>query len=234
MSSQDAFENPFLARYGSRFAFIDGHCRYYASRDATQGVSSGQLSPAQAAQLADEIGWAKLEQYSAFADGTSCTDGGGSVVSAGTLAFYCDCACDDDAPTGLADAIAASGKWTKTLADQGAPLDGPVRVLALETGVPQDQAQPWLLSRDLAEFVSATTDPAFWTATGLLVEDSADAAALRQLRANAVDAFFHLSQPVYVWSGDLTAQLFIRDELPAQAEAAITAFDERTRAATAR
>jgi hypothetical protein len=218
---------PFLEQYGLRFAFIDGHCRYFASRDPALRIVRGQLDDEEAKRIADDMEWERLESLSEFRDGTSCMDGSFATLSDGLHSVGCDCACDVDAPRGLAEAVAATTAWERTLADQGDPLDGPVRVVAFEVpagSIPPGATQQWPLDRDLAGLVSASGTAAVQDRdAGVLVEDAMERAALRKLRTNA-EGVGKGASAIYVQSGMLTTQLYIRDELPPEVEAAVNRF----------
>jgi hypothetical protein len=212
----------FMTPYGATFAFVDGQCRFHASRDAMLGIATGTLSEGQAAELATEIAWNSIGSFSDYYDGVSCFDGGGFAISNGTRVLSCDCKCDDTAPGGLSEAIEASKQWPRLLADGGELVDGPVRVAAIEQPtIPVELTQVWPLSRPLADF---TSDTAFLSDPGVLVEDSADVTELRQLRRVAAG---QTGKQIYVKSNGLSATLYVRDELPSEVDSEIRRFQSR-------
>ena len=211
------FTNPF----GFSFAFVDGHCRYYASVDTMTGIASGMLDATDAASLARDIGYAQIAKFSQHYD-QGCPDAGASRIGDGAHAFGCSCGCDDDAPTGLAEAEAASHTWIERFAKQGKPLGGAVRVAAVNgTVVSSPMPLAWPLDRAIADFV--IPGMTFTVDSGLVIDDAMDAAALRTLRSRMAAVMPGYAK-IAIMDGALSYTLFVRDELPPDVDAAAHTF----------
>ncbi|HEX7480074.1 MAG TPA: hypothetical protein VF331_19910 [Polyangiales bacterium] len=211
----------FMHPYGGAFAFVDGHCRFYASTNAMKSIATGSLTTAEAKQLATEIGWAQIDAFSRHED-ASCPDAGASMISNGVHAFGCSCGCDANAPAGLAAAEAASHVWTKRLAEQGTALDGAVRATleAYGDGVAPGTLK-WPLTRSASDFISHGTLDA---SSGVVVDDTTQAAQLRMLRQLTL-AQMPQAEAIQVDIGSSgTYTLLVRDELPANVATAVAAF----------
>ena len=86
-----AFTNPF----GFAFAFVDGHCRYYASTDTMTGIATGMLDGTDAASLARDMGYAQIAKFGR-GQLRSGLSGCGRIVDSGdgANAFGCSCGCE--------------------------------------------------------------------------------------------------------------------------------------------
>jgi hypothetical protein len=208
---------PFLYPYGRFFAFVDGHCRFYASNDVMTGIASGTLSAAEADQLAREVRYAQIATFSQHHDASDCADGGSSAISDGAHTFGCDCDCDADAPAGLADAEAASTTWITNLVASGDLSDGPVRAAAIEvaTDASSPSGDAWPLAWPIADIVVPNSN--LVEESGLDIGDPADTTALRALRSKAAKA----SVQIGIVDSTASYMLFVRDELPTDVAAAV-------------
>jgi hypothetical protein len=214
------FTNP----YGIRFAAIDGRCRFYASRNYMEGTFSGTLTPDEAAQLADELGFDRIEGW-AGQHGLNCPDAGGVTLATAAASVTCVCGCAG-APDGVNEAFQRLSAWADRLVEQGKPLDAAVSALAESrpAGVPTGEVRAWPLAQSPASYAGLVTDPQTGFAPGARFE-AADAKALRDLR-DATFATDPTLQSTLVNDGSSTGtyQLYVRDELPSDRASAIGRF----------
>jgi hypothetical protein len=216
----------FPSPHGAFFA-IDGHCHYYATANNQDGIHTGDLSLSQAARLASDLQLASLSRFTSATN--TCFDADLAILASAAAAFGCTCGdCASDQPA--SSALARAQDWLQRMAAAGTPLPGDVRALAipsLSTGCYRPHFFDWPLARPLAQIdglIQTGRDP---TLEGVLFDDPAEVASLRQLRAAA--STFWLAQGVMpwdIWVADQDAhyRLFLRDVLPADASAAIDDF----------
>jgi hypothetical protein len=207
------FTNPF----GSRFLFVDGHCRYYASGDYLQGNVSGTLSADQAEQLAEAIGWSMIESWSAVSESPNCADGGYTALVKPGFETGCVCFCDAaTAPPGKAAAIARVPVWIDMLVEQGTPLLASVSALANEFDPAGAATRPWPLDRAMAEIELLIREPG--ELPGARFDDASEAQQLRDLRAQMQTGL------LLVTDAGSDYVLYVRDDLPDDVAAAASAL----------
>jgi len=215
------FTNP----YGIVFAAIDGHCRYYASRNYMEGTYSSTLTADEAAQLADDLGFDRIDSWAGH-HGKNCPDAGGVTLATTTAALTCVCGCDG-APAGAAEAIQRLSEWAARLIEQGGPLDGAVSALAEPSSavLPSSMVRAWPLAQPLTHYPGLITDSQTGSGPVARFEQAADAKSLRDLR-NATFAADATLQSILVNDGSGTGnyQLYVRDELPSDRATAIRDF----------
>lgn len=224
------FTNP----RGHAFIGIDGKCRFYVGQNYMRGVVSGTLSTSEAAQVAADFHWNDLDGWAGYgvSKDAPCPDAGIVAVMKAKAAAGCSCGCDPAAPAGLADALKHAYEWLDKLAASGKPLDGPVSAVILDSdvsGLPPNQMKfDWPLSRTIESIPnlrfegSAST---LWTGPWARFDDSAEFTKLRDLRAKTFDANNgNGAQFVIVRAGGKDYALYVRDELPTEADKAWTAL----------
>jgi hypothetical protein len=212
------FTNP----YGHSFLFIDGHCHYYASGSWLQGVVEGDLDKARADEIVKSVGLAQVEKLD-YHDVESCPDAG--VLWLRTAAGYldCTCGCDAKAPKGVDQALNSAGSLKDALVDAGRPLAGSVVLIAIleeEVQSSNSPLQVWPLIWPLSNI--AMTWEAFTRKIEPIEQVLSDdeAAQARMLRAQAVKG---AAASGGIRASDLgkVYNLFMRDELPDEAQRAI-------------
>jgi prepilin-type processing-associated H-X9-DG protein len=211
--------NPF----GYNFAFVDGHCRFYASTKALIGVASGTLDSAEAEQLAREIGLASFAKFDTILI-QKCLDGGSAEMGDGVHAFACMCGnCGDSAPAGMADAVNAGQKWIMRLAAEGTLWSGPVSAAAIDFMNPGfgEAPQPWPLATSIDDILVSTTE--LNGRSGKVFDSVSDAAALRAVRKQH-SMLLVPNDYMLVTAGDKQYSLFVRDELPRETKASFARF----------
>jgi hypothetical protein len=213
----------FMTPFGYTFAFVDGHCRFYASTKARIGLVGGTLDSAEAEQLAREIGLASFSEF----DGTliqGCLDGGSTMIGDGVHAFSCMCGdCGDSAPTGMAEAVDAGQAWIMRLATEGAPWSGAIRAVAIDFMEPPyfEAPQPWPLATSIDDIWVPSAD--LNGDSGTVFDSAADTAALQAVRTQhnmLLVPFDYIS----VTAGEKKYSLYVRDELPRKTTASFTRF----------
>jgi hypothetical protein len=213
----------FMHPVADSFAFIDGHCQFYASADALTGVASGSLDAATAAQLAIEIRLASFPRFQAF-NYPGCSDGGTSIMSDGTHVFACMCGeCGDDAPAGLPEALDAGQTWIKQLVAQGTPWNFEVRAVATDFlgTVHLEEPQTWPLTLSIDEILVPNLEITVDSGAGF---DAAEAATLRRMRKQQATVVPR-GEDIYVTDGSKKYSLFVRDELPHETTKPFTDFE---------
>lgn len=213
-----AFTNP----HGHVFLAVMGNCEAFVGESYMKGLRSRTLSEQQAASLSKDLGRDQLAAWSKFPDTMSCPDAGSTSISDGTNVVSCSCGCDPDVPAGVQAALEQAAKWKESLLVEGTPLSGPVAAAALPDDNPQPSFGPfsWPLSWPVTELPSPYT-----SSTGTRIEDATEAAALRQLRADALSQMTWASYTPIVDSTAARFQLYVRDELPAEVEAALQSVE---------
>lgn len=215
------FTNP----YGHAFLFIDGHCHYYASESWLKGVVQGELSPAEAKQIQQKLLLTDIARL-AYHDAESCPDAGAFWLRAADGYVDCTCGCDEKAPHAAQQALDQAGMLAAALTMQGAALDGPIALIALDEGKPTGSnanlpAWPliWPLSDISVEWEAYTrgTRPS----PRLLLD--AEASAARMLKATVLRENQYAGA-VRVTDLGKAYNLFMREELPDSVRDAIARF----------
>jgi hypothetical protein len=217
------FTNP----YGHSFFFIDGQCRFYASSGLLQGVHTGSLTQAQSEQLMTAVHWEELAELSAAPEIESCPDAGGSTIWTRDSTTMCTCGCDDGPLAEAKDAaIMRAYEWIAMLEALGAPLTGPLSVIANERGVAENSQPAWPLDRAMTEIEFLVQD-IYGEGVGqpALFDVPAETTELRALRAAVAPTFGEIA----VREAGIAYTLHLRDELPDDARAAIAALLARHR-----
>jgi hypothetical protein len=209
----------FMRPFGLEFAFVDGHCAYVASTSAADGIATGVLDATRVAELARDVGYARIAEFSAHTP-EPCFEAQPAVVSDGRASFACGCGCDADSPPDLVAAEAASHRWIQRLV-----ADAPRRVAAVRAAALIDEDGPyadspaWPLSQPITD-VLETVLTRSWNDAGKVFEDASDVAALRALRVRAASR----GTAIFVVVGQQQYSLEVRDELPVATDAAVRAF----------
>ncbi len=195
--------------YGYWFVFVDGHCDYWVSPDM-RGVRSGHLSDEQAAALAKDVAWDRLQQLEG--PDQSCPDAGATVIRSPTHEASCSCGCDTpekEAVFAKLDGI-VKGLW-----ESGTQTDLPLT--AFRSPYPPSQTQDsasWPLSWPITDIVELGSSP------GTPIPSASDRAALRSLREEyaATHSYFEI---ISVQVGTTYHGLALRDDLPPSVAAAV-------------
>ena len=216
------FTNP----YGLKFIVVDGKCRYYASSDFMAGIVTGTLSAAEADQLETDIRWAQLDALS-FAD-LACPDSGSTTITKPGARAYCSCGCDDDAPSGLAEAIAGAGTWLDALPKRGTPLTSAVKAVAFAVQFEStaDFSTAWPLAQNMAD-IDGLIAPEGGDVVGAGFDDADESAKLRLLRADALAAKANQQADPFIGvhdDRDVQYQLYVADQLPADVVEGVAAL----------
>lgn len=212
------FTNP----YGNAYLFVDGHCHYYVSVDYMGGFATGTLSPAEAEQLALDIGWERIAAWSSYHDAV-CPDAGSRVITRVGVAATCICQCKDKGPAGLADAMQHALDWANALAARGELSSGPISAVAQAQIRPSGHELAWSLQRPLASIPGLVQQPSSGVTNSARFDAANDLTALRSLRSEAVAQQMY-TQFVPVIDQGTAYLLFARDDLPDEATAAIGAL----------
>lgn len=136
---------------GYSFLYLDGQCRYWAFPRGDDGTSdsvwsevvTGVLSAEQEEQLKEEISvvdWQRWDQETFRED--SLSDGATALFWTPDAVFSCYGDCQNGARNDIRSNVRS---WIEKLAEQGEPVDGEVRVLAVtmpESVVNQDRPHP--------------------------------------------------------------------------------------------
>jgi prepilin-type processing-associated H-X9-DG protein len=164
---------------GADYLFVDGHCRYWTidPERLESPTHTGILDEAAAARVA---ALTHFQSWPYLLGPYTCTQGpppdaGYFTVSDGTLHPVCP-PCPSDAPPETDEMCSASFTLAEELF-RGGPMDGPVRLYVQEVPLAGEREADWPLARDLGEVVAATQE------APLTIEDLADAAALRAMKA---------------------------------------------------
>ena len=217
--------NAFMQPFGFRFAFVDGRCRYVASSDAMVGIASGVLDSARVEELARDVSYARIAEFSAHSDEV-CFEGGRSAISDGARSFGCGCECDEGAPAALISAEAASHRWIDRLVAEGSLSTGAVRAVAVkyDSGGPYADSPAWPLARPITDIL--VSEFLLREDAGAIIDDAEDAATLRALRTQAMTRGTFV---IYVLDAMQQYYLLVRDEPESPTEAAVRAFRELSR-----
>ncbi|AWV88283.1 hypothetical protein [Bradymonas sediminis] len=134
-----------MVENGYSFLYLDGQCRYWAfpreydgsSDSIWSDVVTGKLTPGQEAKLKDDLSviqWQAWDQKHFHEPG---------LFDAGTATFWTPMAmfqCSGDCGSNLREEIYTNTRtWIRTLAEQGDPVEGAVRVAAI---IMPDEALP--------------------------------------------------------------------------------------------
>ncbi len=214
----------FYSTLAYEFLLVMGDCRYYvrSSPDSSLGgVHTGLLATRQAEQLADAVGWGKLDRWKTFADNESCADAGGIYLQSATARVVCTCGCGNDALEGLEEAFREGFSAVDRLWQAGSEIEGGAVTVAAYLPPPgiawSPDTQPvleWPLSWDFATIVLPPEEISK-TRSGKRIDDPEQVAELRKLRDNTRQAaVFGTSIKVRGNDGEVYA-LLVRDELPA-------------------
>lgn len=199
----------FFTQYGWSFAYVRGDCGYVAAKEPEGQFHTGVLSATQAEQLSKEVDYRTLDRRARAPGRPPCPDAPGERIHGAHATLHCTC-CGP-----VASRVAVR------LADQGKPVEAAVTVAVVPgtRAVPDADWPTWPLAVPITTFFTsqgATPD----ADDGVRVDDSDDAAALRALR----DGFRNANGTVMVQDGGLPYELYVRDELPADMEAAVQAL----------
>jgi hypothetical protein len=207
--------------YGHSFLFIDGRCHYYASASWLKGVVAGELSETRAKELAKSLDLKRIDQLD-YHDVESCPDAGATWLRTSAGYVDCTCGCDAKAPKGIEAAIGAASELKDELAGKGSALAGPILLAVMvEEGTGAGRTLPawpliWPLSDVAVTWEAYTRKPD--ASLRRLSGDEADAA--RTLRSEAL-ASDPSASGVHVTDQSKTYDLFMREELPDEAQSAI-------------
>jgi hypothetical protein len=213
------------------YVAVDGRCHYFAFNDNLIGVRQGDLSPAQVVQLRADLQIERLNMF--VSQPHTCYDSVLTMVASNTSVFGCACAtCDGDEPgTSLLETVEDRLARFSTA---GAPLSGPLRVVALLYRQGGSCYRPhvvaWPLARPMIEITDLVQNYQHPMRTGALFEDPAEIALLRDLRAQAaIRKFTQDPSANDIWVEDAGVQyrLFLQDQLPAEAAALIDPYLRR-------
>jgi hypothetical protein len=220
----DSFTSP----YGGTFFLVDGQCRFYVSDVSAHGIKTGMLSQTDAGKLGSELAWSKLDAWNDY--GThrdqGCPDAPLTLLAKQGAAVGCICGCDPEAPAGLADAQRNASRWVTQLWKQGSGLTTAVSAVAISGERPDSTYVTWPLARamnSVANLVITAGDQRLSLGPYARFDSAVEAAALRQLRANAfVSDRYTLSAPVS--ESGMKYDLYVRDELPDETAHAFDRF----------
>jgi hypothetical protein len=214
-----AFTNP----YGHQFFVVDGQCQFYVSFSFNLGVFGGVLDRAQAEQLATEIGFGKLDQWSGKY-GMGCPDSSPYLLASATGDVSCNCGCEG-LPPGAGEALSSASEWMQRLQDLGEPLDRAVRAVATmgyETGRPP--AVDWPLARALADISGLLFERNTVPEESALFDARQDVGPLLELRRKVWMGRTDRAPYALVQDGTGFYELYMRDELPSKYETALPKF----------
>jgi hypothetical protein len=193
------------------------------------------LTADDAASFASTLGYARLSQLASYEDIFACPDAGTSQIWTPASRFSCVCGCgeEDGAPPGLNDSFALMGDarldgWLAS----AAPVTGPARLVLI--GFTEMLAEPdplrWPLTRtpdDFGIYPAADGLPIFDEMSGVELTDPAELSALRAARdtyAERVPGADHTPLAYApATSNPAWFHMMLRDELPANVQAALVA-----------
>jgi hypothetical protein len=217
----------FLEPHGD-FLALDGHCHFYVQPSASIGMYEGTLSRQQAQALAADLAIAHLADL--VSTRTTCYDGAITMIATPQASVSCTCS-DCGADAVATRALQYADAWLDQLPMMGEPLAGPVTALAQQGEppaalmcYPRQQVLAWPLSTHVQDTPGLIGDA---RAPGVLIDNLADVAALRDVRAQSAQMLLaptYHALDVYVRDQEIDYALFIRDELLAADEQALTAF----------
>jgi hypothetical protein len=205
---------------------VDGHCHYYVENGSMNGMREGVLSASQADQLAHEVGITRLTGSTTPPDFV-CFDGGSTLIATRAAAMRCECGgCFGPQAASKTAAIKSAHAWIDRLAMQGTPISGSVWAMAIQDNFAGASQEPlaWPLARPMGS-IDGLVQPSLPTASsqGARFDDAAEAMALRELRQQA--AAIANASFVAIQDGAMKYDLYVRDELPADVDQALTTFE---------
>jgi hypothetical protein len=211
ISPSDYFAYP----YGYYFGVVDGKCRYYASINYMEGIFTGQLSPDEAVQLAEQLQYGRIKEWTGHY-GTSCFGQGPTILASPDGAVHCTCGCDG-APAGVSTALERPSAHLRRWVQQGKALDQGVSALACAApGCNGDGAvQDWPLMRSITSIPGLVSAGENASDPGAAFAAGPDATTLRELRQHV---YTTVKYPGFVrvqesGSANIYA-LYVRDDLP--------------------
>jgi hypothetical protein len=210
--TSSGFLPPEVAYELGSFLFVDGHCHFWVPAPSYWSglLRTGVLDAAQEAELASTTyfqSWASLDEPLVCITPPP-TDGDTTWLTDGTIIVSCPY-CESNVRPELSATCQASFDLRTTLADAGAPLDGPVRVRVTDGFDGALDEVDWPLAQDPAELVAASA------AAAIEIDDLDTAAALRALIVARVAADPHFAGALPVRTGDgRHFRLDLRDLLP--------------------
>jgi len=220
-----------LVENGYTFLYLDGQCRYWVFPRENDGPStsmwsdvvSGKLTEDQEAQLKRDLAviqWQRWHQTTFHASGVF--DAGTATFWTPTAAFQCTGECGSKLRNSIQTNI---GTWIRTLAEQGDPVYGAMRVAAvimpdsiLRQNRPHPvQAAPAGLSLSLKEHAVSEAEATFLcNGDGFLVTGDA-AETLRRYRREYYNReygdFWYVYLPIKDEDGTMY-MVYARDTIP--------------------
>ncbi|HEY4055413.1 MAG TPA: hypothetical protein VGM39_02355 [Kofleriaceae bacterium] len=198
------------------YIFVDSQCHYWVSPTYyAQPTHTGTLTSEQAAQYGARLHVGAWDALSREWQGEQASDSGQIIFDDSVHQVVCSGVCNAEfAPElpqpilDMTDGLAIKDElWTA-----GVPAAGSLRALAYASGpVAGDQVEvAWPLARPISDFLRADDAHGTGRGEGVLVDDSADLAALRQLRA----ALPTYDPTIRVTSGGVSYHVYVRDSLP--------------------
>jgi hypothetical protein len=191
----------FIRELGWRYLFVNGQCHYWAwwTRDAPHNrwypTREGQLSPEDAAALASDVRYSSWDELVPWPY-SDCSDCCTHVLHDQTRAFRCYGNCGVSLAQGddllkaqeAFAAIQAAWDWTARLYDAGTPVDGPMRILVTELGLPDTVTSvPWPLAEPIEGFVVTGSGDPLAAPPSFLITDPGEIQILRQLRQDLIN-----------------------------------------------
>jgi hypothetical protein len=228
---------PFLVENGAWFLYLRGDCRYWVLAGTVEPgfgeTREGVLEPNAEARLHDDLRYDEWPELAGvYAPEPPPADAGPpEVLTDLTNEIGClICASLPDPKAAAVGAMfSAAWDWASALRQQGSPLTGPVRALAVEGSLAYSpytgQVVPWTVGVPLSSLVVEAS--ALWQGLGRLV-DQPDAEVLRGWRNNQLAGMYHPADngpfiPVSDNGGPFFA-LYVRDALPFEADNGVVPF----------
>ena len=219
---------------GFYYLYVLGTCEYFAL-PANAGYEwpdahTGVIDPATAEELSRALDYGGLADIAGSWDSEGVSDGSTLLVSDGvhTVACYAGC---EQGPEG-ARALWSELPWIDMLWAEGDAYAGPLRISVIgwaDATLPDELGQPWPLAIDPWSIaIDGNVDPAPEAGQGVLIDDEAQVATLRELRRqyreddlppdvpNALEIYGHLTFEAA--GGQDLFQLWMRDSLPIEDE----------------
>jgi hypothetical protein len=190
-----------------------------------QGVYTGTLTDSEASQLAEQLQYGKLADWTGDY-GRQCSDAPTMTLASPDGAVTCMCGCEG-APGGVASAMDALPKWIDQWVAKGKALDGGVSALALPFNGNSSSIAigSWPLDRAIASIPGLLSTGQSVTDNGAAFAAGADAQALRKLRqdSHAMDMTTTFI-PVRESNASSVYTLYVRGDLPTTTATALTDF----------